>query len=758
MITAETIRQALTCEDPGCACHKPNGRVHCPGHEDTTPSLSVTENDGKILFYCHGGCPQDRVLSALEERGQWPGRNGTGAAERPKSRITTTYDYHDADDKLLFQVVRYDYPKDFRQRRPDPQNPGKWIWNMTGVDRVPYRLPELLKAETVYIVEGEKDCDRLAALGLVATTNPGGAGKWRADYNRYFQGKAVVILPDNDAPGKAHAQDVARNLHGVAASVKVVELPGLLEKGDVCDWIAAGRTVEDLQTLVDAAPEWTAPATGEAVEGVATPDEKKEKQTQVELLLKLAGDTELFHDVNLKGFATIPVDSHRETWPIRAKGFKSWLLRLFYQATGKAPGAQAMQDALGVLEAKAHFDGPQHEVHVRVAHVGGKIYIDLANDTWEAVEITASGWQVVDNPPVKFRRPRGLAPMPTPKQGGNLADLRPFINCRDEDWPLVVAWLIGAYSPGPYAIMGLQGEHGNAKSTAARALKSMADPGHSPQRAAPRDIRDLMISASNSWCLSFDNLSGIPPWLSDGLCRLSTGGGNSARQLYSDDEETILDAMRPQILNGIDSLVSRADLADRTILLELPQIEKGLRRREADLWKSFETAHPGILGAVFNALSAALSNFHRVKEPELPRMADFATWVVAAEQALPWEPGTFLAAYARNQAAVVEHSLEGDVVAVAVRSLMADRETWEGAPSDLLETLEALVPESTRRSKAWPKAANSLSNRLRRAATFLWAIGIEVEWAKSGARLISIRKGMQKTVQTVQTVQTQKRE
>jgi hypothetical protein len=158
---------------------------------------------------------------------------------------------------------------------------------------------------------------------------------------------------------------------------------------------------------------------------------------------------------------------------------------------------------------------------------------------------------------------------------------------------------------------------------------------------------------------------------------------------------------------------------------------------------------------VFTALSAALGKFHEVKLAESPRMADFATWVVAAEPALPWEPGTFLAAYTRNRAAVVEHSLEGDVVAVAVRLLMAERDTWEGTPSALLEALEALVPESTKRSKAWPKAANALSNRLRRAATFLRTTGIEVDRAKSGTRLISIRNGEQKTVQTVQTVQTQ---
>jgi hypothetical protein len=170
---------------------------------------------------------------------------------------------------------------------------------------------------------------------------------------------------------------------------------------------------------------------------------------------------------------------------------------------------QALQDALDLLAAQARFDGEEHEVHVRVAHVDGHIFIDLANDSWQAIEIGAESWRVVDRPVVKFRRPRGLAPLPMPKPGGSLDDLKPFVNCQEEDWPLIVAWVIGAYSKGPYPALDFQGEQGTAKTTTARFLKSLVDPGHTPQRTAPRDVRDLMISASNSWCLSFDNLSGL---------------------------------------------------------------------------------------------------------------------------------------------------------------------------------------------------------------------------------------------------------
>ncbi|MDO9533277.1 MAG: hypothetical protein Q7O12_14280 [Deltaproteobacteria bacterium] len=267
MVTADTIRQALQCDNPSCACHKPNGLVHCPAHDDTTPSLSVTEKDGKILVKDFGGCGQDRVIEALKEKGLWPSKNGD-QPQAHKPRIVATYGYHDAAGKLIFQVCRKDN-KEFPQRRPDGK--GGWIWNLEGVDRVPYRLPELLKADIVYIPEGEKDVDRLRTLALTATCNPGGAGKWRADYAQHFKGKRAIILPDNDDPGRAHAQDIAGSLNGVAASVKILTLPGLPGKGDVSDWIEGGGTVGQLTALAETASEFAPDTEKKEATGTADP-------------------------------------------------------------------------------------------------------------------------------------------------------------------------------------------------------------------------------------------------------------------------------------------------------------------------------------------------------------------------------------------------------------------------------------------------------------------------------------------------------
>jgi putative DNA primase/helicase len=243
----------------------------CPAHDDHEPSLDIDDGpDGKPLVICRAGCTQDAVIAALKARGAWPEAPATGHEKR-KRRIAATNDYTDAGGELAYQVVRYD-PKDFRQRRPDSDRKGEWLWNMHGVAPVPYRLPELVASDhrAVLVCEGEKDADKVAALGLVSTTNHGGAGKWRTELNRWFKGRTVYILAHNDNAGRDHAEHVARNLHGIAASVHVVALPCLSEKGDAADWIGAGGTAEALQALCKASPAWQPEAADEAQKTVLT--------------------------------------------------------------------------------------------------------------------------------------------------------------------------------------------------------------------------------------------------------------------------------------------------------------------------------------------------------------------------------------------------------------------------------------------------------------------------------------------------------
>jgi hypothetical protein len=357
--------------------------------------------------------------------------------------------------------------------------------------------------------------------------------------------------------------------------------------------------------------------------------------TIAQALAALLEPADLFHTADGRGYATVHIDSHCETWPVRSKRFKAWLGRAYYAIARKPAPTQAMSETLALAEARA-LDGPEWPVHVRAAASGEKIYIDLGDDRWRVVEVDATGWRMLEGSPVKFHRAAGMLPLPAPVPGETLEALRGFVNVGDENtWRLLVHWLVMGFRPiGPYPVLGVFGEQGSAKSTTTRVLRELLDPNAAPLRSEPREPRDLMIAAEHGGVVALDNLSHLPTWLSDALCRLSTGGGFSTRELYSDSEEVIFSAMRPVILNGIEEVITRGDLMQRTMLIELPVIGPEHRRREGEFWRAFEAARPGILGALLDAVAAAIREAPNVRLPMLPRMADFAEWSVAAERGL----------------------------------------------------------------------------------------------------------------------------
>jgi hypothetical protein len=240
---------------------------------------------------------------------------------------------------------------------------------------------------------------------------------------------------------------------------------------------------------------------------------------QADILIGLAADAELFHTADGTGYADLESKGHRETWPIRSKAFRRWLARRFYEETGGAAGSEALQSALNVIEAKAHFGGPERQVFIRVGSHARKLYLDLCDESWQAVEIDKSGWRVIDNPPVRFRRAAGMKPLPTPASGGSIEMLRPFLNLQtDADFVLVVAWALAVLRDrGPYPVLVLSGEQGSAKSTFSAILRALLDPNTAPLRALSREDRELFIAASNGHVLTFDNISGLPTWISDTL-------------------------------------------------------------------------------------------------------------------------------------------------------------------------------------------------------------------------------------------------
>lgn len=613
----------------------------------------------------------------------------------------------------------------------------------------------------IYFTEGEKKSLKACQEGLLCI-GISGLWSWKEkgkklipDFDKInFKDRNVYIVPDNDYKkpdkhgyeknlGKAVKQ-LAFALSERGAKVSIIELPDGPEKG-IDDYFLS-HTVTDFYKL---------PVTNVSIPSVDDEKKKQPEPTKTERLIDLAlNEAELFHDDNLRAYATIRIDGHRETYSLRSKGFRIWLSGRLWKINRDGCGLQIMQDALGTLEAYAIHEGSCHAVHVRVAEHKGRLYIDLGSDRFDVVEIGPDGWLVLNNQNiVKFRRPSGMASLPYPKEGGCINTLNRYVNlANSEDWPLIVGFILGCFHPsGPYTILAVTGEQGSAKSTLLKVIKALTDPSTAPLRSTPKESRDLAISANNNWNLAFDNLSDISVWLSDALCRLATGSGFATRTLYSDDDETIFNVKRPVMLNGIDNVIRNHDLADRGIIINLAVIQEERRIPENEFWNNFEDDAPEILGAIFDAVSCALRNVETVYLASYPRMADFARWVTAAEETLGWEGGTFLNAYRQNIREISSLTLDADLVGATVILLMADKIDWEGTATELLNAMENAADERTKKAKGWPGAAHVLSGKLRRSATALRAHGIEVilPKRKSKQKLIRLERVGEQSVTSV---------
>ncbi|HEX7312315.1 MAG TPA: DUF3854 domain-containing protein [Pyrinomonadaceae bacterium] len=607
----------------------------------------------------------------------------------------------------------------------------------------------------LFITEGARKADAAVSRGLCCVAllgvwnfrgrNEHGGLTALADWEYVaLKGRKAYICFDSDVMEKDAVRLAMKRLRAFlesrGANVRLIYLPAGAggAKVGLDDYFAAGGTVDGLMRL----------ATADLPDEPET-DAKPERKSQATVLVELAGGADYFHTSEGTAYASVEINGHLETWPLKSQGFRDWLLRRFYEEVNKSSSSQAYQDALGVLYGQARFGGETREVHTRIAAYDGAIYVDLADDAWRVVRITVEDWQVIPSAdaPVRFRRSRGTLPLTEPMRGGKMAALRRFVNVKtDADWTLLQAWLVASLRPNlPLPLLALYGAQGSAKSTTARVLTSLIDPSKAALRSEPKDERDLMIAARNRWCLTFDNLSHVSNSLSDALCRLATGGGLSTRELYSDDEETLFEALRPVIINGIEDLATRGDLLSRAVVLYLPPLKSNTRLKEADLWREFERARPSICGALYDAVSTALRRVESVRLADLPRMADFAAWAVAAEPAFGVSAGTFMEAYAANRATANTTALDDSPLSEAVIKLLEaqPKPYWSGRASELLEELRRQASEQTLRDKGWPKAPNTLTNKLRRLASSLRAVGVECRESRTGrerARIITLEK------------------
>ena len=456
----------------------------------------------------------------------------------------------------------------------------------------------------------------------------------------------------------------------------------------------------------------------------------KPQESQATILVGLVrGAAELWHSADGEGWATITVDGHQEHHRVGGQAFRRWAQWLFY-AEQKTSIGQGLRDAIGVIEGLGVHDGPEHPLALRVAEHEGALYLDLADRGWRAIEISGGSWRVITDPPVRFARPAAMRALPVPVRGGSLDKLWEFVNIRDKrDRRLLTAALIGMVrASGPFVIVMLYGEPGAAKSTTTRICRMLVDPNAADVRSAPRESRDVVITAKHSWVMAIDNVSSIPEWLSDALCRLATGGGYAARSLYTDSDEHVVDVMRPTIITGITEVAERGDLLDRTLGIELEPVRRRVTERE--LYADFERARPAVLGALLDAVAAAHAGVETVELLELPRMADFAAFATAAETHLGWKAGQVVEDLTANRAHLNELPLDHSVVVPAIKKIVKDNFELFGTATEILVALNATaqeLDEGWQRHRGWPKTAADLGRELARLAPNLRATGICTE-------------------------------
>lgn len=472
---------------------------------------------------------------------------------------------------------------------------------------------------------------------------------------------------------------------------------------------------------------------------------KASAATQLTFLM-LQTATELWHSPDREPFATFTepggIVSHVAVY---SSDFAELAQRLFYLKTQRAIASDAVKAAVNTVAAEAKYAGAEHEVYCRIAHHGGAVWIDLGDDAWRAVRIDADGWTIVEarDVPVKFRRTRASRPLPVPEEGGSLEDLRTLFNIGDEDWMMLVGWLIGVFQPdGARAHLELMGQQGSGKSTLARCLVAITDPMSIPGRSVSKDEEALIIAVQNRAVLAFDNVSGLSREMSDAWCRLSTGGGLGKRKLHSDQEEVLIQAQLPILWTSIVPIAAtKDDLQDRTISVRLEALGEEKYQSERVIDQAFASMLPGLTGALYQLVSAAVRNADSVVIERRPRLADFAEWVEAAAPALGWPRGAFVASIQASRYMSSAQSVDSSPVARLLVQMVEEQGEWNGQMSELLEVLKEKAGEETRKQRSFPKDATRLSNAIRRLMPPLAVMGVGVTFARNrDGRAVTIRK------------------
>jgi hypothetical protein len=574
----------------------------------------------------------------------------------------------------------------------------------------------------VLVVEGASDVAACVVMGLPAVGRPSNSGG-ADDIAKLLDSREVLIVGENDAkaggawPGRDGANRVATRIASARGEPVKVSLPPKGVK-DVREWLQL--LVDNGLDLTDASSCQAAGAKVlEALQAGTTTDEPV-GINPTERLVQLAQETYRFGRTDKDESFAVPLAGPNLAVMLKRSGdaLRAKLAKAYRAMHGQPPKSSALTDALTVLTGDA-LEAEPERVHLRLAANDGGIVIDLGDSEGRAVVVRPDGWQVADHSPVPFRRTALTGVLPVPERSGTLDELRNLLNVSADTWPLIVGWLVAALLPDiPHAILLLSGIQGTGKSSAARVLVTLIDHSSAPLRSQPRDVEQWAVAAAGSWTVALDNLSHIPAWLSDALCKASTGDGLVKRALYTDGDLAVLAFRRVVLLTSIDAGSLRGDLGDRLLLADLEPIPESQRRTEKELDDAFTARRARIFGALLDAVSAVLAKLPDVRPERLPRMADFGR-VLAACDAAGVTDGA-LALYLDQSGRIAGDVIEGDAFAAALMEFIRRRGKWEGTASDLLA---AMTSNAERLPQGWPKR-NGVGGHIKRLIPALVAEGV----------------------------------
>lgn len=670
-------------------------------------------------------------------------RAAVAKLERRHGPKSAWWVYHNAGGEEVGVVVRWDVPPDqsdptkskaSKRILPVSLTPGGWGCAGMPTPHPLYGLPALLATkpgDRVFVCEGEKAADAARAVGLVATTSPHGCNSAaKADWSP-VAGRDVVILPDHDDAGEKYADDVTRLATAAGAkSVRVgrlVELwAGMPKGGDMADLVEhRGGADDSIRANTEAMADKVEPL-GQPEEGpgeTPSPKEKDEKGRQAEQVVRLAEELFRFGQTSKREPFAVPLTGPNVVALLGGSGGSGGSLRdilaaEFYRRFNRVMNSTAFADALAILRGQA-LNGPTENAHIRIGSHAGGVVLDLGTPNGSAVVIDRAGWRVVPRAPILFQRTALTGELPEPTRGANASTLLGLLNISEESWPVLLGWLVAAMIPDiPHPILLLGGQQGTGKTTAARFLCGLFDPSSAPTRSQPRDPEAWAISVASGWAAIIDNVSNIPHWWSDSLCKAVTGDGLVRRALYTNADVSVLSFKRVIVLTSIDAGALRGDLGERTLIIDLERIGSKQRRGERELEDAYTNARPAILGALLDLLASVLARRDSISLPNSPRMADFARVLAAMDDTVGSHS---LQLYMSQGQRIAEEVLIDDPVGAAILAWTQQHGAWDGPAGRLLAEIK---PEKAGRD--WPATPRGLSANLKRLVSALEAHGLRV--------------------------------